>query len=173
MRIPLILLSEVLDWEAEQSPKINPTLREAFDCGEPTLNVFLSRYARQSERQNTARTWVVLDKPNKKIVGYVSISNTSIDKQDATSAMRSYVNPIPALLIARLAVDQNYRGKGWGEEILVGAFQKAEKINEISAIQAVVVDTLNASAEAFYRLYGFVKVGNTNKMILSTKDLFD
>lgn len=56
MRLPLIHLNEVLEWEKEQSPKITPSLREAFDCGEPTLNVFLSRYARQSEEQNTART---------------------------------------------------------------------------------------------------------------------
>ncbi len=173
MRLPLIHLNEVLEWEKEQSPKITPSLREAFDCGEPTLNVFLSRYARQSEEQNTARTWVALDKPNKKIVGYVSISNTSIEKQDAASAVRSYVNPIPALLIARLAVDQTYKRQGWGEEILLGAFQKAKEINEISAIQAVVVDTLNANAEAFYKVYGFVKIGDTNKMIISTKELFD
>lgn len=63
--------------------------------------------------------------------------------------------------------------QGWGEEILLGAFQKAKEINEISAIQAVVVNTLNANAEAFYRVYGFVKIGDTNKMIISTKELFD
>jgi|TARA_Y100001935_G_scaffold105363_1_gene87358 hypothetical protein len=55
----------------------------------------------------------------------------------------------------------------------LGAFQKAKEINEISAIQAVVVDTLNANAEAFYKVYGFVKIGDTNKMIISTKELFD
>lgn len=173
MRMPLIHLNEALEWEKDQSPKIAPGLRETFDCGEPSLNVFLSRYARQSEDQNTARTWVALDKPNRKIIGYVSISNTSIEKQSAGPTVKTYVNPIPALLIARLAVDQSYKKQGWGEEILLGAFQKAKEVNEISAIQAVVVDTLNANAESFYRLYGFVKIGATNKMIISAKSLFD
>lgn len=173
MRRPLIHLSEVLEWEKEQTPKITPSLREAFDCGESTLNIFLSKFARQSEEQNTARTWVALDKPNKKIIGYVSISNTSIEKAEADSAVKSYVNPIPALLIARLAVDKTCKGQGWGEEILLGAFQKAKEINELSAIQAIVVDTLNDNAESFYKIYGFVKIGSTNKMIISTKELFD
>lgn len=173
MRQDLIHLSEVLDWEKEQTPKITPSLRDNFNCGEPTLNTFLAKFARQSEEQNTARTWVALDKPNRKIIGYVSISNTSVEKEDTGTTIRSYVNPIPALLIARLAVDQSYKGQGWGEEILLGAFQKAKEINEISAIQAVVVDTLNATAESFYKIYGFTKIGNSNKMIISTKDLFE
>lgn len=173
MRLPLIHLSEVLEWEKQQIPKITPVLRDGFDCGEHTLNTFLSKFARQSEDQNTARTWVVLDKSNRKIIGYVSISNTSIEKEAASKAVKSYVNPIPALLIARLAVDRSCKGQGWGEEILLGAFQKAKEINEISAIQAVVVDTLNDNAESFYKIYGFVKIGNTNKMIISTKELFD
>lgn len=173
MRLPLIHLSEVLEWEKQQTPKITPTLRDGFDCGEPTLNIFLSKFARQSEDQNTARTWVALDKSNKKIIGYISISNASIEKEDTGTTVKSYVNPIPALLIARLAVDRFYKGQGWGEEILLGAFQKAREINEISAIQAVVVDTLNDNAESFYKIYGFVKIGSTNKMIISTKELFN
>lgn len=66
-------------------------------------------------------------------------------------------------MIARLAVDQSYKGQGWGEEILLSAFQKAKEINEISAIQAIVVDTLNANAESFYKIYGFVKIGEPTK----------
>lgn len=171
--MPLVHLNDVLAWEKEQSPKITPSLRESFDCGEPSLNVFLSKYARQSEDQNTARTWIVLDRENRKIIGYVSVSNTSIERQNGGAVVKSYVNPIPALLLARLAVDQSYKGRGWGEKILLSAFQKAKEINEISAIQAIVVDTLNARAESFYRIYGFVKIGSTNKMIMSTKELFE
>lgn len=51
MRLPLIHLSEVLEWEKEQTPTITPSLRSGFDCGEPTLSTFLSKFARQSEDQ--------------------------------------------------------------------------------------------------------------------------
>jgi GNAT superfamily N-acetyltransferase len=65
------------------------------------------------------------------------------------------------------------KGLGLGEKLLLFAFQKAKEINDISAIQAIVVDTLNKNAEAFYKKYGFAKIGSTHKMIISSKELFD
>ena len=167
----IIKLSFCLEWEKTVSPHIKPGLRESFDCGKPSLNEFIRQYARQADEQNTTRTFVSLDQQNKKIAGYVSLSNTSIEKATASEVLKSRVNPIPALLIGRLAVDTNYRGQRLGEKLLVFAFDKALAINEMSAIQAIVVDTLDQEAEAFYEKYGFQKILGTNKMILSLKDL--
>ena len=114
---------------------------------------------------------MALDQENKKIAGYVSLANTSLEKQAAAGLIKTTVNPIPALLIGRLAVDINYRGQRLGEKLLVFAFEKALAINEMSGIQAIVVDTIDAEAEAFYDKYGFQKIKDTNKMILSLKDL--
>ena len=168
----IINLTEALSWENEQKPKPIPNLRAAFDCEEASLNAFLARFARQADEQNSARTWVNLDKKNAKISGYISISNTSVEKAEASPTIKAYTNPIPALLIARLAVDKNYKKQGLGEKLLLFGFKKAKELNEISAIQAIVVDTLNENAEKFYQRYGFIKIGSTNKMIISTKDLF-
>ena len=170
--MPIISLPDVLAWEATQQPALTPTLRKSFDCGEASLNIFLSNHARQADEENTARTWVNLDQNQKKILGYISLSNTSIEKDAAAGSMKVYTNPIPALLIGRLAVDQSAKGQGLGEALLLFGLQKAKEVNASSAIQAIVVDTLNASAEAFYRRYGFVKIGSTGKMIISTKGLF-
>jgi predicted GNAT family N-acyltransferase len=167
----IINLIDALNWEKEQKPK--PNLRSAFDCEEASLNTFLSKHARQADEQNSSRTWVSLDKKQSTIAGYISISNTSIDKVEASPTIKSYTNPIPAMLIGRLAIDKNYKKQGLGEKLLMFGFEKAKELNTISAIQAIVVDTLNENAETFYQKYGFVKIGSTNKMIISTKNLFD
>lgn len=168
----IINLIEALDWEKKQTPKITPSLRAGFDCEEVSLNRFLTSYARQADEHNSARTWVYLNKGDRKISSYISIANTSIEKDEANSAIKSYINPIPALLIARLAVDKNYKRQGLGEELLLFGFKKAKEMNEISAIQAIVVDTINESAKSFYQRYGFTKIGKTDKMIISTNGLF-
>jgi ribosomal protein S18 acetylase RimI-like enzyme len=167
----IIKLSSCLEWEKTLSPNIVPGLRESFDCGKPSLNEFIRQYARQADEQNTTRTFVSLDQGNKKIAGYVSLSNTSIEKALTSDVLKSRVNPIPALLIGRLAVDSSYRRQGLGEKLLVFAFDKALAINEMSAIQAIVVDTLDEEAKAFYERYGFQKISGTNKMIISLKNL--
>ena len=64
-------------------------------------------------------------------------------------------------MIGRLAVDINFRGQRLGEKLLVFAFEKALAINEMSGIQAIVVDTIDAEAEAFYDKYGFQKIEDT------------
>lgn len=167
----IVKLNASLEWEKSLLPQLTTGLRESFDCGKPSLNSFLRQHARQADEQNTARTFVILDEKNKKIAGYVSLSNTSIEKQTVTGLLKTRVNPIPALLIGRLAVDFNYQGQKLGEKLLAFAFDKAIEVNEISAIQAIVVDTLDESAEKFYEKYGFQKIQNTNKMIISLKDL--
>jgi predicted GNAT family N-acyltransferase len=169
----IINLTEALTWEKEQDPKPNPKLRDAFDCEEASLNAFLSKFARQADEQNSARTWICLDKKQKRIAGYISLSNTSIEKEEASPTIKSYTNPIPALLIGRLAIDKDYKKQGLGEKLLIFGFEKAKELNTISAIQAIVVDTLNENAESFYKRYGFVKIGSSNKMIISTKNLFN
>jgi predicted GNAT family N-acyltransferase len=165
----IIKLSSCLEWE--KSLSLGHSLRDSFDCEKPSLNNFLKQYARQADERNTARTFVALDEENKKIAGYVSLANTSLEKQAATGLIKTTVNPIPALLIGRLAVDVNYRGRRLGEKLLVFAFEKALAINEMSGIQAIVVDTIDADAEAFYDKYGFQKIKDTNKMIISLKHL--
>jgi predicted N-acetyltransferase YhbS len=165
----IIKLSSCLQWE--KSISISYNLRDSFYCGKPSLNNFLKQYARQADEHNTARTFVALDQENKKIAGYVSLANTSLEKQAAAGLIKTMVNPIPALLIGKLAVDMNYRGQRLGEKLLVFSFEKALAINEMSGIQAIVVDTIDAEAETFYEKYGFKKINDTNKMIISLKDL--
>lgn len=167
----IVNLTDALIWENSLTPKPDPNLRERFDCGEATLNIYLKQLAKQSDKQNISRPWILIDTKNIAFAGFVSLANTSIEKIVVQSLHKTNVNPIPALLIGRLAIDQNYKRQGLGEKLLMFAFQMALEVNRISAIQIIAVDALNEDAEHFYQQYGFQKVGNTKQMILSIKDL--
>jgi predicted GNAT family N-acyltransferase len=168
----IVKLSEALDWESNLTPLPNPNLRTLFDCGEPSLNIYLKQLARKSDEENISRPWILIDTKKNAYAGYISLSNTSIEKKpDVQNIHKTNVNPIPALLIGRLAVDLNYKGQGLGEKLPMFGFKKALEVNEISAIQVIAVDALNTSAEKFYEQYGFKKIGATKQMIISVKNL--
>ena len=87
--MPIISLPDVLEWEATQQPALTPTLRKSFDCGEASLNIFLSNHARQADEENTARTWVNLDQNQKKILGYIAL------RQWSKFSLRSRLKNVP------------------------------------------------------------------------------
>jgi predicted GNAT family N-acyltransferase len=167
----VVSLSDALEWE--KTLGVDCDLRGKFDSGEPSLNTFLQNFARKSDKENISRPWILIDEDKKQIAGYITLSNTSIDKIEVVDQFKTNVNPIPALLIGRLAIDKNYQGHRLGEKLLMFGLQKVKEINQTSAIQLIVVDALSQDAEKFYSKYGFVKVGAANKMILSVKKLFE
>jgi hypothetical protein len=86
--------------------------RSGFDCGETTLDEWLRRYAGQSRRGNTAARWVIVDR-DRKVAAYAALSMTAIDLSAAPLVLaKGASNPIPALLVGRLAVDRLHAGRG-------------------------------------------------------------
>jgi GNAT superfamily N-acetyltransferase len=130
--------------------------REDFDCGEEALNRYLRRYARQNHERNIARTFVAVDK-NNRVRGYCSLASASIefDTLPAAYAKRVPKYPVPAVRIARLAVDRSIKGKGLGAKLLADALQRILTASSEVAVKAVLVDAKNQAATDFYRHYGF------------------
>jgi GNAT superfamily N-acetyltransferase len=96
-----------------------------FICGEPELDTWLARYAGQSEKQDNVRTTLLLDEQQGRIAGYYSMRTFELSAADGASATgRSRRYPVPAMLIARLAVDRDYQGHGAGRLLLFDAPQK-------------------------------------------------
>src|SRR5579859_7437689 len=84
--------------------------RDEFDSGEPVLDEWLRRYAGQNRRRDTAATWVIADSHDV-VVAYASVSMTGIDRSAAPDVLaKSVPDPVPALLLGRLAVDRRYAG---------------------------------------------------------------
>lgn len=133
--------------------------REEFDCGIEALNEYLRRFARQNHERNIARTFVAVDARNR-IWGYYSLSSASIEFEalplEAVRRLPKY--PVPAVRLARLAVDRGMRGSGLGGRLLVDALRRVLSVSAEIGIKVVLVDAKNREARGFYRHYGFLEL---------------
>lgn len=130
--------------------------RASFDCGEPSLNEYLQRFARQNAELFLGRTYILVVPGQPRIEGYYTISSGSMART-ALPEKRLPRYPVPVVLVGRLAVDQTAQGQGFGELLLLDALKRSAQLAQHLGIYAVVVDALNESACHFYRKYGFVE----------------
>jgi GNAT superfamily N-acetyltransferase len=129
--------------------------REQFDSGEPILDEWLRRYAGQNRRRDTAATWVITT-PDDVVVAYASVAMTGIDCSAAPAGLiKGAPDPVPALLLGRLAVDRRYAKLGVGTALTAHVLATAVELNQKAACRAVVVTALNASARTWWERLGF------------------
>jgi GNAT superfamily N-acetyltransferase len=129
--------------------------RERFDSGEPVLDDWLRRYAGQNRRRDTAATWVIADAEGV-VIGYASVAMTGIDRSAAPDALaKGAPDPVPALLLGRLAVDHRYASLGVGTALAAHVLATAVELNEKAACRAVVVTALNQRARTWWERFGF------------------
>lgn len=133
--------------------------RAAFDCGEPSLNEYLQRFARQNAALFLGRTYVLVVPGQSRIEGYYTISSGSVAGESLLEK-RLPRYPIPVVLIGRLAVDRQAQGQRLGESLLLDALERSAQLAKHLGIYAVVVDALNDSARRFYRKYGFAETAD-------------
>jgi len=120
--------------------------RAGFDCGEPALDEWLRRYAGQNRRRDTAATWVIAD-PDLHVVAYASLAMTTTDRTAAPDALaRQASDPIPALLLGRLAVDRRHAGAGIGTALVAHVLATAVELDAKAACRAVVVPAMTEPA---------------------------
>lgn len=146
--------------------------KEIFDSGNSFLNEYLKKYALQNqERHHISITYVITDNYNN-IIAYISLSTTSIKKIDLKENYP--YEYLPALLIARLAVDKRFQKQGLGKELLLFAIKKALKQSIEFGCIGIVVD-VKEEAINFYKSYGFKEIKSLypkqSKMFLSIKTI--
>lgn len=127
--------------------------REAFDCGESSLNDFLKRFARQNDEKGLGRTFVAVAANSTVIKGYYTLSNGSLKFDNVPEKLPR--DPIPVAHLGRLAVDVSARGQGLGEYLLLDALKRIAAVAGQIGIYAVEVYALNELAKSFYLKYGF------------------
>jgi GNAT superfamily N-acetyltransferase len=129
--------------------------RSSFDSGEPALDDWLRRYDGQNRRRDTAATWVVTT-PGDEVVAYASLAMTAIDRSAAPQLVAKRApDPVPALLLGRLAVDRRHAGLGIGTALVAHVLATAVELNEKAACRAVVVTALHARARRWWERLGF------------------
>jgi|SRR3954468_4998015 len=131
--------------------------RSEFGCGEPALDEYLSRFARQNHESGVARTHVAVhEAAPDRVLGYYSLSVGSIDRADLPPMARRFPNfPLPIVRLVRLAVDRRQQGKGLGEGLLIDALARCLIIADEAGIIGVVIDAKHEKAKAFYSRYEF------------------
>jgi GNAT superfamily N-acetyltransferase len=127
----------------------------SFDCGEPSLNDWLKRRALANHLSGASRTFVVVD-DQILVVGYYALAAGAISHESAAGAVRRNMpDPIPVLVLGRLAVDRRAQGIHLGAALLRDAVQRASAVSQNAGVRAIVVHALNERARDFYQHYGF------------------
>lgn len=128
-----------------------------FSSGIEVLDRWLARYAGQSERRDAARTFVTTGDRDR-VIAYYTLVAGEVDHHDATDSVRKGLSrhyPIPAALLARLAVDRAYHRQGLGAAMLSDALSRIAVAAEQVAVRAVVVHAIDDNAAGFYERFGF------------------
>lgn len=141
-----------------------------FQCGNEPLNEYIRRYASQDVRKNITRIFVATpeDEPQR-LAGFFSLSASSVScsslPEELARKLPRY--PIPVALIGRLAVDQNFQGRGLGSIILADACQKVAQASTVLAVAGIIVDAKDDAAISFYEHFGFrLLPGHTDRLLL-------
>ena len=126
-----------------------------FECGEPTLDEWLRRRAMYNQATGASRTFVVVDEENR-VHGFYAMAAGAVSHLVATSAVRRNMpDPIPVMVLGRLAVDRKSQGIQLGAAMLLDAVNRAITVSQNTGVRALLVHALNEQAKGFYEHYGF------------------
>jgi len=148
-------------------------LRSRFDCGIEVLNNYLKVMANQQSRKDNTRTFVLEDEKSQGyIIGFYTLTMTSIDlKALPAKLQKKHQSSTSGGLIARLAIDERYKGKGLGEWLLIDALHKLLAASDAVAFPVVIVDAKDGARD-FYEKYGFKAFQDAeNKLFIPIADV--
>jgi len=125
-----------------------------FDCAEPVLNDWLRRRALQNQQSGASSTYVVLDKM--RVAGYYSLAAGSLARETAPGRVRRNApDPVPVVVLGRLAIDRDYQSQGLGRALLRDAILRILQAADIIGVRAILVHALSEEAKRFYEECGF------------------
>ena len=126
---------------------------ENFYCGEPSLDMWLRSKALKNEGK-ASRTYVVCQ--GNRVVGFYSLAVGSVAHEFSPGNIkRNMPNPVPVMILGRLAVDQSAQGKGIGKALVRDAILRTIQAASIAGIRAILVHALHDRAATFYQECGF------------------
>jgi GNAT superfamily N-acetyltransferase len=142
-------------WHEEAIAKVHD--RDSFDCGDPQMNVFLQRLARQSHENNAAKTFCAISdtEPNR-ILGFYTIAPSSVEHRRVPSTMTRGLarHDVPGFRLARLATDQTVGGQGLGGQLLAAAALRCLRLAGEGGGVLLVIDAKGERAARWYASFG-------------------
>jgi GNAT superfamily N-acetyltransferase len=140
-----------------------------FDSGEPPLDDWLKKRALANEMSGASRTYVVTS--GGRVVGYYALATGAVAAGTATGrTRRNMPDPIPVIVLGRLAVDRSFQGKGLGSLLLRDALLRTEHAAQIAGIRAVLLHAISEDAKRFYKHHGFAESPIDPMIMMMTLD---
>jgi len=126
-----------------------------FNSGEPVLDDWLRRRALHNEASGASRTYVVC--MGKTVVGYYTLAVGAVAHAEAPGRVRRNMpDPLPVMVLGRLAVDKSFQRRGIGKGLLRDAVLRTVQAAEIAGIRAILVHAISEPAKRFYEGCGFM-----------------
>lgn len=148
--------------------------RTQFDCGNPALNTYLQKTARQHITKGMSRTFVLVTNDSPKIIlGFYTLSICEVETDYLPREIaKKYPDQVPAVKLARLAVSMNHQNKGYGNYLIGSVVEKIILILENVGIMGLFVDAKDNHAKEYYEQFGFISLqGNPLILFLPMKTL--
>jgi GNAT superfamily N-acetyltransferase len=156
-----------LDWQEEPIAKKHD--RNSFDCGEPELNEFLKKHARQSHDRGAAKTFVAVDRAEgKTILGFYSLCPAALEYARTPDVIRKGLarHEVPVFRLARLAVSLTVQGQGLGGQLILAAGRRCLlAAAEVGGV-AMLIDAKNERVAKWYSLYGAIPLADAPLCLL-------
>lgn len=144
--------------------------RAAFACGVETLDRYFHTQAGQDVRRRANAVFVLADKVQpERVLGYYTLCATALPPGDVPEAARKHIPRYPlvsATLIGRLAVAKDRQGQRLGAVLLADALRRALASAQTVGSSMVVVDALDEAAAGFYAAHGFMRLPESQRLIL-------
>jgi predicted N-acetyltransferase YhbS len=135
-----------------------------FNSGTPSLDDWLKKRARANQAAGASRTFIVCD--GERVVGFYALASGAISSNEATGRIRRNMpDPIPVVVLGRLAIAQSYQGRKLGGALVRDAAKRVIAAGDEIGIRAVVVHAISEDARNFYLALGFLP-SPTNEMTL-------
>ncbi|MBS3027773.1 MAG: GNAT family N-acetyltransferase [Dolichospermum sp. DET50] len=126
-----------------------------FSCGIASLEDWLKRRAYTNQISGATRTFVIC--VDNRVVGYYALASGAISIQSALGKFRRNMpDPIPVVILARLAIDSSYQSQGLGRALFRDAALRVVQAADTIGIRGIIVHAISEEAKDFYLALGFI-----------------
>jgi GNAT superfamily N-acetyltransferase len=142
-----------------------------FDSGSPQLDTWLRERALRNQDAGASRTYVACEAT--RVVAFYSLANGAVAHREAPGRLRrNMADPIPVMVLGRLAVDRGFQRRGLGKALLQDAIFRTLQAAEIAGVRAILVHAKDENGQRFYERYGFLaSPANPRTLMLPLQDV--
>ncbi|WP_018502603.1 GNAT family N-acetyltransferase [Parafrankia discariae] len=138
----------------------------AFGSGDPGLDSWLRHHAKDHQRERITSTFVVLDGTT--VAGYYCLATAAAERAGTPSRWRARrpADPVPMMLVGRLAVDVRYQGRGVGARLVRDATMRALTVRRMVGTSLLGAHAITSGGRSFYRHFGFTPTAVDPHLVL-------